>query len=202
MNPDLPREEPCGLREQKKRQARADMHRAALELVAAHGIAHVTAEDIAQRAGVSTRTFFNYWPTKEAAILGIDPARNASLVAWLRERPAEEDVVHSLRGAISRWLRGADPDPELRALKRTVVERDPQLHRASLGLQTSLISDLADVVAERIGGPDAAERAQIMVTLATGAARAAYTISMRNGTDILAEHERILAGIDAGTLRF
>ena len=48
-----------GLRELKKRQSRTAMHRAALELVNEHGLGGVTVEAIAQRAGVSTRTFFN-----------------------------------------------------------------------------------------------------------------------------------------------
>lgn len=195
-------DQPCGLREQKKRQTRAAMHRAALELVAEHGMAHVTAEDIAQRAGVSARTFFNYWPTKEAAVLGVDPERNDSLVAWMRARPADEDVIASLRGTIRRWLVGLDPDPELRALKRAVIAGHPQLHLVSLGMQSSLITDLSAVIAERLEGEDADERAYAIVSLATGAARAAFGMSMRNGTEVATEYERLLAWADDGQVGF
>ncbi len=72
----------CGLRERKKLQTRAAIHSAALDLVTAHGLAGVTVEEICAAAGVSTRTFFNYFPSKGDAALGL----GASAVPRLRER--------------------------------------------------------------------------------------------------------------------
>lgn len=46
---------------------------AAVELAVRDGLAHVTTDSIARLAGVSTRTFFNYYPYKEAAIMGPPP---------------------------------------------------------------------------------------------------------------------------------
>src|SRR5699024_11026365 len=66
-----PNDQTLGLRERKKHQSRIAMHRAALELVHEHGLSGVTVEAIAQRAGVSTRTFFNHWTTKEPAIIDV-----------------------------------------------------------------------------------------------------------------------------------
>src|SRR5699024_12216245 len=78
-----------GLREVKKRQYRIAMHRAALELVLEHGLGGVTVEAIAQRAGVSTRTFFNHWSTKESAIIGVLSAQEAEIAARLRHQIQE-----------------------------------------------------------------------------------------------------------------
>src|SRR5690625_8011977 len=79
-----------GLRERKKRAARIETHRAALELVAERGLGGVTVEMIAERAGISPRTFFNHWATKEAALLGVVCTDAAGIGGALRARPAEE----------------------------------------------------------------------------------------------------------------
>src|SRR5699024_12036146 len=46
-------------------------------------------EAIAQRAGVSTRTFFNHWTTKESAIIGVLMQSGEGIAEQLRERIEE-----------------------------------------------------------------------------------------------------------------
>ncbi len=190
-----------GLREQKKARARLAMHRAAVELAAERGTANVTAEEIAQRAGVSERTFFNYWPTKEAAVLGLNPGRREQVLSTLRERPAEEPITHALRAAMRAWLAGAISDPELRDLKQTVIERDPRLHHVSSGILASLQAELVEATAERLSPDDPGaqiDRALLVVHMGFAAVRTAFALAMRRGTDVVQEYERVLERIDAG----
>src|SRR5690625_2890339 len=56
------------LRARRRIQTRTEIHQAAVELVLQRGFTEVTVEDIAQASGVSPRTFFNYFPTKQEAI--------------------------------------------------------------------------------------------------------------------------------------
>ncbi|MDB1746675.1 TetR/AcrR family transcriptional regulator [Eggerthella lenta] len=58
-----------GLRYRKKLKARLSVERAALELVIERGYDGVTVEDICARAEISKKTFFNYFPSKAAAIM-------------------------------------------------------------------------------------------------------------------------------------
>lgn len=59
-----------GLRERKKRERGHALRQAALELALENGYSNVTVEDICERCGVSRRTFFNYFTSKEEALLG------------------------------------------------------------------------------------------------------------------------------------
>lgn len=61
-----------GLRERKRAATRLAITDAARALTAAHGISGFTVEQLCEEVGISRRTFFNYFPGKEDAILG-DP---------------------------------------------------------------------------------------------------------------------------------
>ena len=58
----------CGLRERRRRQTSADIRDAAVRLASERGFDKVTIEEICVEAGISPRTFFNYFPNKESAI--------------------------------------------------------------------------------------------------------------------------------------
>lgn len=62
--------EPDSLRERKRRATMVAIEDAATTLVLEHGYDAVTVDHICVRADVSKRTFFNYVPTKEAAVVG------------------------------------------------------------------------------------------------------------------------------------
>src|SRR6185503_14202083 len=127
----------ASLRERKKLATRRSLRRAALDLVAERGFAHVTIEDIAEAADVSPRTFFNYFPSKEAALFGSDPAKGIELRERIvRDSPGEPalEVLRAIMisGAqtVAEDLKdlGGDPADWLRRMK--VVRADPQLHAA------------------------------------------------------------------------
>ena len=63
----------ASLRERRRQQTELDIQRATISLALEQGLDHVTTEAIADRAGISPRTFFNYYPNKEAAVVGHPP---------------------------------------------------------------------------------------------------------------------------------
>lgn len=84
------------LRERKKLQTTAALVDAAYGLVAEGGLGEVNADAVAARAGVSRRTFFNYFPSVEAALAqGIREFLD-ELKLRLDARPADEGVMESL----------------------------------------------------------------------------------------------------------
>ncbi|MGC3021417.1 TetR/AcrR family transcriptional regulator [Brevibacterium sp. FAM 24630] len=75
-----------GLRERKKRERGQALRRAAIDLALEKGYHNVTVEDICERCGVSRRTFFNYYSSKEEALLG-----RADTVFDEEDQPAIEE---------------------------------------------------------------------------------------------------------------
>jgi AcrR family transcriptional regulator len=116
-----------GLRERKKLATRVALHEAALRLVAERGLDAVSVEDIAERADVSPRTFFNYFPSKLDAVVGIDPAAAQDLVEAFSTRPAGETPVQALRTVARQQAEDMAEEPELWPLRLQVIEANPAL---------------------------------------------------------------------------
>ena len=156
-SPPTATEHPASLRERKKLATRKLLRRAALELTAERGLANVTVEDIAEAAEVSPRTFFNYFPSKEAALFGGDPDRAAEL----RDRVATEspgrtsiDVLRTVliedSESVAGEMRslGGDPADWLRRMK--VARADPHVRAAHAGQMAMMERALAEGLAVRL----------------------------------------------------
>ncbi|MFJ5985598.1 TetR/AcrR family transcriptional regulator [Lentzea sp. NPDC092896] len=114
-----------GLRERKKAATREALGDAAWSLCVEHGLDRVTVEQIARAAGVSLRTFFNYFSSKEEAVVAGDTATALALVEEFAARPASEPVLVALREALrSIYPRYVDLD-RLRQLRQ--LRQDPAL---------------------------------------------------------------------------
>lgn len=149
---------PPSLRERKKLATRLAIRRAALDLIAERGYSRVTVEDIAAAADVSPRTFFNYFPSKEAVLFGGDPgraeARRARLVADLPGRSALDVLravqVDELR-RIYREVAELGDDPAEWASKIRAAQSDPHLRAAQAAHMAQVEADIASAIAARLG---------------------------------------------------
>ena len=116
-----------GLRERKKLATRIALHRAALQLVAERGLEHVSVDDIAARADVSPRTFFNYFPAKDDAVLGLDPDVLTQQVQAFLLRPADETPIQALRAVAHDQAAEMATETELWPLRLRVIDAHPSL---------------------------------------------------------------------------
>ncbi len=202
-----------GLRARKKRATRAAIERTLLELVLERGYAAATVDEVCARVGVSKKTFFNYYASKEAAIRGdVVAFPTADQVrAALANKPAGEgylDTVVSLLGLDEGHPGG---DPELARLRSEVLSTMPQLlyqgHRELARAQKTICETLADHLEahpeERLT-PDVpvSEEAVVAASTAVSVVRIRSVIAARRKAPIgLAEVCRLVAACvarDAG----
>ncbi|MEU0877356.1 TetR family transcriptional regulator [Lentzea sp. NPDC005914] len=160
------------LREHKKAVTRRSLAGAALRLAMERGLDGVTVEDIADEAGVSRRTFSNYFAGKEDAVLDADRQRFQALVALVDTRPGGEDPWQALRAATAELYRTWPvPDVEWMAQLR-LLRRHPSLLARQAGDQVALERDLTAVLVVREPDEEVARlmAATFLATIRTGIA--------------------------------
>lgn len=135
-----------GLRERKRAQTSHAIHRAAAELVLERGFDATTIDAISERADVSTRTFFNYFPSKEDAVLGIDEmAVSAELD---KVRPYDGDLLIAVFDLIYDVFAAGTGGNQDSGMKRKVLLAHPQL----MTRRMVRIAELEDRLSEIISG--------------------------------------------------
>src|SRR3954468_14729620 len=142
-----------GLRERKKAATRQALHEAAVRLAVEHGADRITVEAVADEAGVSRRTFSNYFGSKEEALMYGDFRRIHSLLEMVRRRPADESPWTALSAAATQFVDElGDLDPQWEAQAR-LMRSHPALIAAQVrtfaGVERELAAEVAARSAER-----------------------------------------------------
>ena len=148
-----------GLRERKKAQTRADLERAAVELVLARDLDDVTVDDICARVPVSHRTFFNYFDSKEDALFGVRRAwGDRSLVTERLQEAYDGSVVAAVIQTLFRALPAETADPALHEARMLIASRNPGLIRRRVrrldDLRYGVVAAVAELI-EQVAGADA-----------------------------------------------
>ncbi len=141
-----------GLRYRKKLKARLAVERAALELVIESGYDGVTVEDICSRAEISKKTFFNYFPSKAAVIMGrMDSFPDDERLIELLEQYSDVCYLDVLVGIVGTDF-ASGVDAEIVSLRREALRSMPQLffqgQRDLLSVQRSIAAALRSYLRE------------------------------------------------------
>ena len=89
------------LHEQRRRSTREALRRAALASFASKGFANVTVTELAREAGVTERTFFRHFPTKEAVLFQDYETQVEWLSEALAQRPVSESVFDAVLASVA-----------------------------------------------------------------------------------------------------
>jgi AcrR family transcriptional regulator len=164
---------PSSRRELNKAATRDAIANAALEFLRTRALNEFTVDDVAAAAGVSRRTFFNYFSSVEAAVASFTQRYLDSVIAELDARPIEEPVLESAQYALS-----AVGDPrDLAILAETfALTQDPALGRFQLQAWDECSLKITEVARKRLPAGTDELYINALVGAVVGSCRAAFVV--------------------------
>lgn len=177
-----------------------------LELFLNDGFDAVTVDSIAAAAGISQRTFFRYFTSKDEIVNQYYRRTHLRLLEALRARPADEGPALALKNA---FLETSDAGPDARDRARKlgrVLNSAPSLRARLAGETAEQSREIADCLAQRAGlKPDDTSDAALQIRTVSVALYAVFNAawtawvtsdSTENPADVLAGHyEALVAGL-------
>lgn len=138
-------------RELNKAATRQAITDAALALLRGKGPGNFTVEDIADTAGISRRTFFNYFSSTEAALASITHGFLDNALQQFRQRPADEPILESARAAL---MQLADPMTVAPLAELfTLTQENALISRSELEAWDHCTEQIISAARERLAGP-------------------------------------------------
>ncbi|RKT56166.1 TetR/AcrR family transcriptional regulator [Saccharothrix australiensis] len=183
------------LRDRKKKQTRIALCRAALTLAAERGLDNVTVEDISTTVGVSPRTFFNYFGSKEEALVGpgereVGPRVRDRIVA----QPAEVGPCDAVKAAVlAEVAEELADDRDLWLLRMRVVQQHPVLLARLFAGGEVVERHVVAGIADRVGLPATDLYPMLLAAAAGSASRVAFARWAGSEQDAERPFESLLA---------
>jgi len=144
-----------GLRDRKRRLTRKLISDVATTLFATRGFDEVKVAEVARRVGVSEKTIYNYFPTKESMVLDEVDEMVEGLAQALRERRPEESitdaVVRAIEAESGRFETDVDELTRMIPAFVAMIEQTPALHAAWLEVNVRLANVATEELARQAG---------------------------------------------------
>jgi AcrR family transcriptional regulator len=141
----------ASLKLRKQQLVRTALSTAAEELFLANGFEKVTVEQIARAAGVSRRTFFRYYESKEDVMVERSDRLGEQLLAELAARPLNEPPLLAIRNALVPAVESGLAERELVRYVIRLLRETSSLRRAMMERRNRLEERIAALMARRLG---------------------------------------------------
>ncbi|WP_051791419.1 TetR family transcriptional regulator [Amycolatopsis jejuensis] len=170
MDNDVPGRRRSDLLTRRRRETEWEIAEAALELFERQGVAHTTVEQIAERAGVSPRTFFRYSPSKEGAVMLYQGGIDEEVFAALEPERAGDDPIRALEEGFVRAVAELDNEATAKARRvlrvRQLAAAEPSVAQAMMHADTERNERTVAKLAAALGtSPDSLEPRAIVAVL-------------------------------------
>src|SRR5579871_895448 len=149
-----------------KPDARARLEKAALVLFRERGFAQTTAAEIAERAGLTERTFFRYFADKREVLFSGAAVMQQQLVTALENAPASLSPIDAVGNAIEATAALFEQRRDLARKRRAIIAENPELQERERIKLATLASALAAALHRRgVGEPAATLAAELGITV-------------------------------------
>ncbi|MDO5753753.1 MULTISPECIES: TetR/AcrR family transcriptional regulator [unclassified Arthrobacter] len=189
---------PVSRRELNKAATRESIATAALDFLRNRDFNAFTVDDVAAAAGVSRRTFFNYFSSVEAAVASFTQNYLDQVIVELVARPSDEPLLESAQSALSAG--GSARDLAILAETFTLTQ-DPQLARFQLQAWEECSLKITEVAKQRL--PEGTDELYIfaLVGAVVGSCKGAFQVwFQKHGTNITEESLADLRSLLASTV--
>ena len=194
-----------GLRERKRLATFRAIQVAAVELATEQGVDRVTVDEISRIADISPRTFFNYFPSKEAALVGEGPHLPDAAAVEQFVAAGPEPLFRSISSFLGKATELAAEDHELLAARRTLLKQHPSLFAMRMGTMRHFENDLQAIIERRLdadgvaAGPQRESRARLITLVAFAAMRHAWACwaDSPSGPDLAARLDESFAELES-----
>jgi AcrR family transcriptional regulator len=173
--------DPADERQRKRIRTHRAIQAAALSAVIEVGFEGATVEEICRRAGISQRSFFNYFATKEDALVDAPAVSQAAIDDFLR---GEHGLIDDLVTLVASAADQVASDLELIAMRRKLVRDYPQLVGRKFTGMYEFEELIEGLVRQRLASPSATEdreQAQLLGITAAAALRFGWQIWLDRG---------------------
>ncbi len=142
--------QPTGLRERKYIETQSRLEDAALTLVEAHGLEKTTVDAISEMANVSPRTFFNYFDSKEDAVLGFYRTSLQDKASPPLVYDSNKDIVENAVTLMIDLFGPALGNPSYRKKRKLLIRRHSQLLEKQFARIATITEQVTKMVNEII----------------------------------------------------
>ncbi len=173
-----------GLRERKRRQTRRELVRAAMRLFEEKGYEETTVAEIASTAGVSTKTFFNYFASKDEVLFPHLSRRIEAAVALIERRGPDDQMAEVLVAAMQHMLADAlteEVGGGLAAIRLPMIMSVPAVQAATLHRYFMAETQLARALQRAYSDTLDPVAAAAVIGSVMGAAIAAALVCLQEG---------------------
>jgi AcrR family transcriptional regulator len=175
----------------------SDIADVALELFEARGFATVTVEDVAAAAGISIRTFYRYFATKDDLLVVKIRRRAKAVASALADRPIDEPPLHSVRLAVETAISIEDPELIKRWI-RVVTDAPGVLRTVTGAFSLEINGTIAEFFATRLGMSSDAVVPTTMAAAVGAVIQSAQTRWLFHGGDLVPAVSEALQVLEDG----
>src|SRR4051812_13695786 len=180
-------------RDGKAAQTRARIAQTALDLFAEQGFAETTIDQIAASAGVSRRTVFHHFASKEAMLVDHQMAQREDMLRRLEARPKDEPVLTSLHAVLREFCEHGYDRRFLDQI-RAIIATEPGFASAQVAGQRALEAQIIEILQRRAGKSRSFLELKALTVMAMGwSASAAHLYLVEGGASLVDTYDKVVA---------